>query len=175
MWGVNNYKGCSGANWCWGRYQVRNPSPLVINPYNTTDCNGLDRGNGIFHRGNVDPLPGYRKMAAVRDGTANTFMIGEAVPEWCTHTWWWWYNGTTATTAIPLNAAAVCKDTGNRDRDLFDCRGDWGNNYSFMSRHPGGGNFALADASTRFISSDVDLNLYRRLGSMMDGETVAVP
>jgi prepilin-type processing-associated H-X9-DG protein len=44
-----------------------------------------------------------------------------------------------------------------------------------MSRHPGGGNFALADASTRFIADSIEINLYRRLGCMVDGEATAVP
>ena len=174
QWGVNNYKGCAGANWGWGSYQVRS-GPLAGTPYGTVDANGLDRGNGIFHRGNNDPSPRLRRMAGVTDGTSSTFMIGEAVPAWCTHTWWWWCNGATATTAVPLNVSAVCKDTGNRERDLTDCRGDWPNNYSFMSRHPGGGNFALADASTRFIADSIEINLYRRLGCMVDGEATAVP
>ncbi|MBC8874760.1 MAG: DUF1559 domain-containing protein [Planctomycetes bacterium] len=173
MWGVNNYKGCAGANWGWGSFRVTGGS-LVATPYGNTS-NGLDRGNGIFHRGNNDPSPGVHKIAGVRDGTNNTFMIGEAVPQWCTHTWWWWCNGATATTAIPFNAPAVCRNTGNYDKDLFDCRGNWQNNYSFKSRHPGGGNFAMGDASTRYITNDINLTLYRRLGSMMDGEAVALP
>ncbi len=173
MWGVNNYKGCAGSNWQWGSFQVRSGS-LASTPYGTQG-NGLDRANGIFMRGNTDPSPGIHKMAAVIDGTNNTFMIGEAVPAWCTHTWWWHVNGTTATAAVPLNAAAICRNTGNRDQDLFACRGDWPNNYSFMSRHPGGANFALADASTRFVTDSIDLTMYRALGSMMDGEAVALP
>jgi prepilin-type N-terminal cleavage/methylation domain-containing protein len=173
QWAVNNYKGCAGANWAWGSYPVGG-APFVATPYGSTN-NGLDQGNGIFHRGNNDPTPRVHRMASVTDGTANTFMLGEAVPHWCTHTWWWWFNGTTATTAIPLNAPAVCKNTGNRNQDLVDCRGDWGNNYSFMSRHAGGGSFAMADASTHFISESIEIDLYRRLGDMMDGEPADVP
>jgi prepilin-type processing-associated H-X9-DG protein len=39
------------------------------------------------------------------------------------------------------------------------------------SRHPGGVNLALADASVRFIKSTVDLAVWRALGSR-DGEEV---
>jgi prepilin-type processing-associated H-X9-DG protein len=181
-WGVNNYKGCCGTNWDWGvwRGAVRSVSPWQATPYGNTN-NGLDRGNGIFHRGNDDPTPGIRKIARVTDGTSTTFMIGEAVPEWCTHTWWWHCNGVTATTAVPLNAPAVhpnctgANDQGSRDANLFCARGDWQNNYSFMSRHPGGANFAMGDASTHFVSDDIERNLYLRLGSMMDGQPAQVP
>jgi prepilin-type N-terminal cleavage/methylation domain-containing protein/prepilin-type processing-associated H-X9-DG protein len=179
MWGVNNYKGCAGSNWQWGNFRVNNAgdpaqAPFVSTPYGNTG-NGLDRGNGILHRGNTDPSAGNHKIAKVRDGTANTFLIGEAIPEWCTHTWWWWYNGVTATCAVPLNVPAQCKNTGNRAQDLMDCRGDWPNNYSFMSRHPGGANFGLADGSTQFISETIDIRTYRALGSMMDGVSVSIP
>jgi prepilin-type processing-associated H-X9-DG protein len=97
-------------------------------------------------------------------------MIGEAVPRWCTHTWWYWFNGTTATTAVPLNNRAFCQNTGNRVADLNVCWEDWPNNYTFMSQHPGGGQFALADGSVRFVPQTIDLTVYRSLGTMQNGE-----
>ena len=81
-----------------------------------------------------------------------------------------WRYTVTATTAVPLNLPAQCANTGNKDADLLRCRGDWPNNYSFMSMHPGGGNFGLADGSVRFVPETVDLVVYRSYGSMMDGK-----
>ncbi len=176
-WGVNNYKGVAGANWQWGNFQVR-PTNLPLSPWYSTPFgstgNGLDRGNGILYRNNNPANPATTNMAAVTDGTSNTFLIGEAIPQYCTHTWWWHSNGTTATTAIPLNLPAQCKNTGNRKADLLDCRGNWPNNYSFMSFHPGGGNFGLADGSVRFVSETVTLRVYRSFGSKMDGQTATL-
>jgi prepilin-type processing-associated H-X9-DG protein len=43
------------------------------------------------------------------------------------------------------------------------------------SRHPGGVNAALADASVRFISETIDLRLYQGLGSRANGESVTPP
>jgi type II secretory pathway pseudopilin PulG len=169
-WAVNNYKGCAGANWGWGVYIV-NTAPLANTPWGVTG-DGLNAGNGIFFRGAAGNRPCSTKIAEITDGTSNTFMVGEAVPRWCTHTWWFHFNGVTATTAVPLNAYAVCQNTGNRSIDLDACWGDWGNNYSFMSRHPGGGHFALADASIRFITDSIDLTMYRRHGAIADGETL---
>ncbi|MCL4193229.1 MAG: DUF1559 domain-containing protein [Thermoguttaceae bacterium] len=178
-WAVNNYKGVCGANWQWGSFvndprTTTPPHPTSRDPFGHNQGHGLDRGNGIFFRG-VN-FPCATKMAAISDGTSNTFMIGEAVPRWCTHTWWWWFNGTTATCAIPLNANAVCQNTGNRVADLDACWGNWQNNYSFMSRHPGGAGFAMADASVRFVSQTIEhLNVYRGLATISNGENAALP
>lgn len=43
-------------------------------------------------------------------------------------------------------------------------------NLSFGSGHRGGLNVAMADASVRWIENDVDLDVWRRLGSRNDGE-----
>ncbi len=173
-WAVNNYKGVAGANWGWGNFQVVPPSPLANTPWGAT-ADGLNAGNGIFFRGATAGRPCATPMSGITDGTSNTFMIGEAVPRWCTHTWWFHFNGSTATCAIPLNAPAQCQNTGNRSADLDACWSDWANNYSFMSRHPGGGQFARADASVSFVSESIELTLYRQLATMAGGEAVSVP
>jgi hypothetical protein len=111
----------------------------------------------------------------VSDGLSNVFMVGEAIPAFCTHTSWYWFNHTTGTCAVPLNVRAQAVNTGSKWADLLASAGDWPNNYSFMSLHTGGGQFAMGDASVRFISESIDLTLYRQLGCIMDGETVTVP
>jgi prepilin-type N-terminal cleavage/methylation domain-containing protein/prepilin-type processing-associated H-X9-DG protein len=172
---VNNYKGVCGSNWAWGNFPVRGGS-LGLGRGADASGNGLDRGNGIFIRSlNYDQ--GQTKFAQIRDGLSNTLMVGEAIPAYCTHSHshWFWFNGSTATCAVPMNVRAQCQSTGDRNADLIACRGDWPNNYSFMSLHPGGGNFALADGSVRFISESIDLVTYRRAGNMMDGQTVTFP
>ena len=39
----------------------------------------------------------------------------------------------------------------------------------FNSNHSAGANFALGDGNVRFISANIDLDLYRRLGNRKDG------
>jgi prepilin-type N-terminal cleavage/methylation domain-containing protein len=179
-WGVNNYKGVSGANWGSGIYAIPVANPLSANPFGGNSNNGLDQANGIFFRGGLAPnapggatnRPCATRMASVTDGTANTLMLGEAIPRWCTHTWWYWFNGVTATCAIPINAPAVAvTNTGSKNGNLDASWGDWPNNYSFMSRHPGGAQFALADASVQFLSETMDLLVYRQLATMGNGES----
>ena len=173
-WAVTNYKGVCGANWQWGTYRVQPPSPLAATPFGLQSGDGLDTGNGIFYRATNATRFCVTRVGAVIDGTSNTLMIGEAIPAWCTHTWWWWFNGTTATTAIPLNARAQCAagvNNPNKASGLVACATDWNNNYSFMSMHPGGGQFCLADGSVRFLSDTIDINNYRSLATMATGET----
>ncbi|MGE0757018.1 MAG: DUF1559 domain-containing protein [Pirellulaceae bacterium] len=182
---INNYKGVCGANWNQGNFRsdaqpaAGSGIPDFANTVWGRSGDGLDAGNGIFFRGGRADIgrESATQIAQVSDGTSNTLMIGEAVPRWCTHTWWWWFNGTTGTVAIPLNPRsqlATCQ-TGNKVADLNCAWGNWQNNYSFMSQHPGGAHFALADGSTRFISETIALLTYRSMGTKQNGEAVQIP
>jgi prepilin-type processing-associated H-X9-DG protein len=79
-------------------------------------------------------------------------------------------NTTTATCGIPLNYRV-----GNSTVSLTAQHDDWSRNYSFFSKHPGGGQFALADGSTRFISDTINVTLYRQLATISGQEAVQVP
>jgi len=168
--GINNYKGVNGANWEWGTWIV-NTGVHASTPWGVSG-NGLDAGNGIFFRGAAGGRPSRTKMSAITDGTSNTYMVGEAIPAFCTHTWWWWFNGSTGTCAVPPNARAQsgsCQ-TGSRTADLICAAGDWPNNYSFMSMHPGGLQFAYADGSVSFVTDNIDIIVYRNNATMSGGE-----
>jgi prepilin-type N-terminal cleavage/methylation domain-containing protein/prepilin-type processing-associated H-X9-DG protein len=157
--GNTNYRGVSGNNWCWGSF---------TNTGHTGDCNGLDNGNGIFWRQDES-----RKLKLITittaDGTSNTFMIGEDIPEKNTHCGWPNSNYANGTCSIPLNNAMQAGQPG------YNAPWDWPNVYSFRSRHSGGANFALADGSVRFVSDSISITLYRALASWQGGEAVTVP
>lgn len=156
---VNNYKACAGSNWNWGTFgPVSSPKGRFKD-----DPDGLEHGNGlIFCGGGGQPRP--TSAMAVRDGMSMTFAVGETVPGWCRHAWWYWFNGSTATCAIPLNHN-IPADAAVEPDDA------WHDNYSFMSRHTGGGHFSMADGSVRFVADKTDLSIYRRLATI-DGEEV---
>jgi prepilin-type processing-associated H-X9-DG protein len=52
---------------------------------------------------------------------------------------------------------------------------DWGRNYSFFSKHPGGATFGLADGSTRFLTDSIDVTIYRELATISGGEMADTP
>ena len=81
----------------------------------------------------------------IRDGASKTFLAGEAVPAWCGWSLWYWFDGSTATCGIPLNYRIPGKAPD-------DNSADWKDTYGFMSRHPGGANFAMCDGSVSFIN-----------------------
>ena len=102
-------------------------------------------------------------MRDLTDGTSNTYAIGEALPGWSQWNWWYNPNAVTATCSMPLNGVL------KRAKNI----GDWPNNYSFASRHTGGGNFGLGDASVRFVSESIDIGVYRAYATISSGEVVS--
>lgn len=159
-WGVTNYKACAGSNWAWG-LAAWNP---VSSPggKNSGSTDGLNMGNGILCS-NQQNTNGPTRMRDLTDGTTNTFAVGEALPAWTQWNWWYNPNASTATCAMPLNAVI------KRPRNV----GDWPNNYSFASMHVGGGHFVLGDGSVRFISENIDINIYRAVATIGSGEVVS--
>jgi prepilin-type N-terminal cleavage/methylation domain-containing protein/prepilin-type processing-associated H-X9-DG protein len=153
---TSNYKGVTGDSWAYGTY---------VN--NTGDGDGLTRGNGVFNRGDIT---GPCTIGRIRDGTSNTFFLGEDVPEIDAHCAWIYANGSLGTCAIPPN---VMKNptTGA----AYDPYGDWPYIYSFRSRHPGGLHFAMADGAVRFIDDSIPLPTYRALATINKGEIASIP
>jgi type II secretory pathway pseudopilin PulG len=165
--GLTNYKGVQGANYPnpilpdgkWKNPSTQSNTPDSFNPW----C----KGDGIFY-----PMDWQKKrnFSAVKDGTSNTFMIGEDV---------WNVNRATClgqgvTDAHGLGFAwahsmEAC-GTGNFPPNLTmppqpdgtpfpDCQA-WAFN-GFRSRHTSGVQFAKCDASVVFVANTVDLRLYR--------------
>lgn len=172
--GQTNYKGVSGANWgVWSRTEWRNDrggTPIKCDPRwvnkSTMDSsyNGLNDGDGIFFR---TDWRHKRRFATVLDGTSNTFMIGEDVPEKNIHCAWPYANAAVGTCAIGPSARKM-------DGTEFSPR-DWANVYSFRSRHSGGLNFAYADGSVHFIDDSVSLTVYRAMATIQGRETATLP
>jgi prepilin-type N-terminal cleavage/methylation domain-containing protein/prepilin-type processing-associated H-X9-DG protein len=116
----------------------------------------------------------------VTDGTSNTLLLGEMLPEWEGWTryagtitpadpayWQWgggWANGLSnshCTTCIPMNLP-ITPDQIN------DPNYSWG----FKSRHTNGCNFAFADASVHFLTQSIDHRTFNLLGCRNDGKVL---
>ncbi len=61
--------------------------------------------------------------------------------------------------------------SGNVDAGSIN---DNGGATTASSRHPGGVNLAMADASVHFASDTVDITVWQALGSRNGGETVSI-
>jgi prepilin-type N-terminal cleavage/methylation domain-containing protein/prepilin-type processing-associated H-X9-DG protein len=173
--GLTNYKGVAGGNWGYYRNatlanDAGTPPNIAadarwLNPSTINGSyNGLNDGDGIFFRADYRVK---RRIASITDGTSNTFMIGEDIPEKNIHCAWPFANTATGTCAIAPN--------GKRANGTEFGAGDWPNVYSFRSRHPGGLQFALADGSVRFIADSIPLVIYRAMATISGGETLTAP
>jgi prepilin-type N-terminal cleavage/methylation domain-containing protein len=149
---LTNYKGVSGSNWCWGDSYHAGPGG---------NCNGLNFGDGIFYR---DDWKRRLRLRHITDGTSNTLLVGEDLPEVNAHCSWPYANNAVGTCAIPANTGLV--------GPAYDPTA-WEFLYSFRSRHPYGLQFAYADGSVRFVKQSIPLPLYRALATISGGEVAS--
>ena len=68
-------------------------------------------------------------------------------------------------------AAATCARPGFNP-PVTTCSGSTERQFQFSSPHVGGGHFSLVDGSVRFISDNIDVQLYRSLITRAGGEVV---
>jgi prepilin-type N-terminal cleavage/methylation domain-containing protein/prepilin-type processing-associated H-X9-DG protein len=148
---MTNYKGVAGDT------QVGGASSSFVGTM--PDCHYRSGCNGIFYRNDYQDRP---RLASVKDGTSNTFMIGEDLPRYNYHSAAFYANGDWASCHVPLNY-------------LPSDPGDWPNAISFRSRHPGGANFCLADGSVRFVPQSMDHTHYRWSCTKAGGEANIIP
>jgi prepilin-type N-terminal cleavage/methylation domain-containing protein len=125
------------------------------------DCHENGGCNGLFFRADyLEP----QALQGILDGTSNTFLLGEDVPEHNDHSAAFYGNGDWASCHAPLNYFP----------DPPTPR-DWWNVISFRSRHTGGGHFCFADASVHFVNDCIDKSVYRALSTKRGREAVNFP
>jgi prepilin-type N-terminal cleavage/methylation domain-containing protein len=163
--GPTSYQGVAGQNWAWGDARW-NPVYGFAYGSGSLSANGLDAGDGIFYRSDALGTPKLT-LLGIKDGTSNTFMIGETLPAKNYHCDWAFFNHATATCAIPPNALRT-------DGTEFSLT-DWPNVYSFHSNHTAGVQFAMGDGSVRFVPDSIDIAVYRALASRSGGEVATPP
>jgi prepilin-type N-terminal cleavage/methylation domain-containing protein len=174
--GSTNYKACAGSNWLYSvnsaTQQLENTPTLPPSPYdkgrNATNPDGLDHGNGIICRNNLNSSTDRPILTAdndIRDGRSRTFAIGEVVVTLCNYNAWYWFDGTTATCAIPLNyknPAAYPPKPADSTYLYYT--------YGFSSRHPSIGVFGMCDGSVKHISENIDPTVYQAQATIDAGE-----
>lgn len=150
---ATNYKGVLG--------DARVGGNLSIHPGRMPDCHANGGCTGLFYRVTYEEP---QRLAAVRDGTSNTLMLGEDVPGQNARSAAFFANGGWASCNAQLNYYFDPPQPQN-----------WWNVMSFRSRHPGGANFCMADGSVQFVNDSIDYVLYTRLSTKAEGEAAVVP
>lgn len=158
-----HYFGVMGA-----KGQNTNQTPSTEYPWAPHDLFRRDYGgwatNGILLRDEVVGMNG------ITDGSSNTFLFGEMA--WERNSYESWLGGLSAylsgslvikNIAYPLNSVYFGSPIGQKDF----------NSTSFASQHAGRGvHFAMADASCRYVSENIELRLLQALASRDQGETI---
>ncbi|MDR1957935.1 MAG: DUF1559 domain-containing protein [Planctomycetaceae bacterium] len=167
-----NYAGCQGS------MKSQEPYRNVYDTRGGRSASLIDRefenGNGIFPRNkwgqfqtwNLPQKVTTTSIANITDGTSNTILAGETLPEWNGWAGWTNDNGVFRYCATPINYYKTwggVRNSGNT--------GNWTLAFGFSSKHTGGGNFAKADGSISFISETVNMDAYRAAGTIDVGET----
>jgi prepilin-type N-terminal cleavage/methylation domain-containing protein/prepilin-type processing-associated H-X9-DG protein len=170
--GLTNYKGVQGANYCFGPFTNPGTSGPGIGGQGATACECWEDGDGlIFPMVWEKPI----RLTDIKDGTSNTFMIGEDV--YLPGSFglglygrgYAWAHSVEAsmTCALPPNNVSAGSPPGTLSNYALT--------NGFKSQHKGGVQFAYADGSVHFVSDTVPLGVYRAMATMRGGETVPVP
>lgn len=128
-------------------------------------------------------MGGPEKFANATDGLSNTLMIGEYTTRSTTTrgTFWYYTYGSYNQSSVGAESRLYGKPYGKSSTDTMGCwgtpglYGDQMCKRAFNAEHPAGANWSLGDASVRFISTNVDINLLQNMATMAGGESAVVP
>ena len=131
--------------------------------------NGLWANNGVlgyYHENPATPPINktlYR-LGDITDGTSNTLMVAERSNQEppTVNSYRSWLRGCDGGCGAVKNVLYPMNSTNYNGTNF--------NDISFGSNHPGGAQFCLGDASVRFISQTIDLNIYKAQASRNSGE-----
>jgi prepilin-type N-terminal cleavage/methylation domain-containing protein/prepilin-type processing-associated H-X9-DG protein len=117
-------------------------------------------------------------MAKVIDGTSNSIMVGEVIPQQAADSNLYCLNGCTAGVTIPMNwnSSGVPGQypgcTVSFGTNVWGCRFSYASK-GFKSFHPGGVNFLFGDGSVKFLKNSINRITYCGLGSTNGGEVIS--
>ena len=136
--------------------------------------NGAWSGHGLLSHYTDDPastsISKFRKtrIADVLDGTTNTLMLGEIslnLPSTVGNQYRSWVRGNNGGSGTTKNVRYPINSTYYNGSNNF-------NEISFGSHHPNGCQFALADASVKFVKQSIDLQTYIMAASINTNEPI---
>ena len=145
--------------------------------------NGVPSPNVTASGTHISSMGGPERFANATDGLSNTLMIGEYTTRTSTRrgTFWAVTYASYNQSSVGAEARLYGKHYGASSTDRTGCwgtpglYGDQSCKRAFNAEHPSGGNWALGDASVRFINYNVDITLLQNMGTMAGGEANVVP
>jgi prepilin-type N-terminal cleavage/methylation domain-containing protein len=146
---------------CFGDYVNSSTSTGAVRVPNYAD-GVVENGRGMFSRGNWSC-----RIGDVKDGTSNTFAMGECIGYWCPWQTGWAHQvwATTAQSINFQNAFLRAQNAGATYQNSDYC-------IAFRSQHVGGAHFLMGDGTVRFVSENINGLTYNALGSRNGKETV---
>jgi hypothetical protein len=141
--------------------------PVIVGAYPATQ---VATGNYCGSAGMIGPLSAIR-FAAATDGLSQTLLVGERVNQ-------------PLTPGNPPFTSSWCGIVSKPDQYVFNSmpysaavaslpiNGHLGSTQNFSSRHTGGAFFTFGDGSVKFLSENMDGNVYQALGTPNGGETI---
>ncbi len=182
-----NYRGCVGSGDMYGEDVLDGTTgPWLPGVFAVRHDQSFDTGASIQTKG--------VSFAEVLDGTSNTALISESVVPQVT--WWGGPIGSMlyGNMGGALYSHAITPNSSAPDRIIGPCPQNQGDGTYYQpcvsiaanlwwtpsaaqayagarSKHPGGVNLALVDGSVRFVSSTIDLLLWRQVATRSGRET----
>ena len=126
----------------------------------------------------------------ITDGTSHTLMASEIIPghSLCVRGLWWAEEGVYFQQEYSPNdqtpdvvRVGRCGDSAFNEAVQAPCLGSLSFNLYYInihtarSAHPGGVNAAMCDGSVNFVNNDIDLYIWRAMGSPKGGEVLEHP
>jgi prepilin-type processing-associated H-X9-DG protein len=131
--------------------------------YRGTIVRGGADANGVWQGGKT-------KMATLKDGTSNTFVIGEKQLHPKRYESGDWHDDAGWADGWDPDVVRYTGIQPNPDQ-RYDNQGGW-EGYRFGSAHNVGMNVLLGDGSVRFMSFNIDITLFNNLAIVDDGVPV---
>jgi len=185
-----SYSGCVGSGDMYGNSVDSTSGPWGVGIFGVTSGQSFDSDAAVPTRGVT--------FADIKDGTSQTLMLSEiVVPR--VNSWggpigeiiYGNMGGALFSAALTPNSTSADRPIGPCPQNVADSTYDqpcvslggnawWtpsgqGAYVGARSRHPGGVNAAMGDGSVRFVSSSIDVLIWRGVATRAKRETVSLP
>jgi len=111
----------------------------------------------------------------VLDGTSNTIFVGEQRPDCVDHDGNWWHQNGAGNahgiTLAPINTTHTCPGYPSK-YPCSQATSSWHLSWGFRSEHVGGAQFLMVDGAVKFLSENIDHQMYQYLGGRADRRVV---